>query len=112
MPPTPRLPQRPADLAANASQTQVTINGSKTRIADTALAHSNALKAAILKFSGTDISSETEDFDTGHENISIWTLYNHVLTNYGVKSPDDISFFRNELRSYDMEKPFSSQRKA
>jgi len=59
------------DLAANASQTQVTIHGSKTRIADTALVHSNALKAAILNVSGADISSETENFDTGHENVPI-----------------------------------------
>ena len=57
VPPTPRLPQRPADLAANASNTQVTIHGSKTRIADTALVHSNALKTAILQISGPDISS-------------------------------------------------------
>ena len=51
VPATPRLPQRPADLAANTSQTQVTIHQAKTRIADQALAHSYALKAAILKFS-------------------------------------------------------------
>ena len=108
VPATPRLPQRPADLAANASQTQVTIHQAKTRIADQALAHSYALKAAILKFSGPDISSETENFDTGHEHVSIATLYNHVITNYGVKSPEDIAFFRAELRNYDMDKPFST----
>ena len=108
VPATPRLPQRPADLAANASQTQVTIHQAKTRIADQALAHSFALKAAILKFSGTDISSETEDFETGHENVSIATLYNHVLLNYGVKSPDDISYFRGDLRNYELDKPFST----
>ena len=98
VPPTPRLPQRPADLAANASHTQVTIHGSKTRIADTALIYSHALKAAILKISGPDIASETENFDTGHEMVPIWTLYHHVLTHYGTKSPEDITFFRQELK--------------
>jgi hypothetical protein len=104
--PTPRLPQRPAELAANASNTMVTIHGSKTRIADTALVFSQALKAAILKISGPDISSETENFDTGHEHVPIWKLYHHVITNYGTKSPEDIAFFRQELRNYDMNKPF------
>ena len=108
IPPTPRLPQRPAELAANASNTQVTIHGSKTRIADTALLHSNAFKAAILKISGTDIASETENFDTGHEMVPIWMLYHHVLTHYGIKSPEDIAFFRQELKTYDMNKPFSA----
>jgi len=106
--PTPRLPQRPADLAANASNTQVTIHASKTRIADIALAHSHAFKAAILKISGPDIASETEDFDTGHETVPIWTLYHHIIINYGTKSPDDINHFRQELRHYDMDKPFST----
>jgi len=106
--PTPRLPQRPADIAANASNTQVTIHGSKTRIADIALAHSNAFKAAILKISGPDISSETEDFETGHENVPIWALYHHIIINYGTKSPEDINHFRQELRHYDMDKPFST----
>ena len=106
--PTPRLPQRPAELAANASNTMVTIHGSKTRIADTALVFSQALKAAILKISGPDISSETENFDTGHEHVPIWKLYHHVITNYGTKSPEDIAFFRQELRNYDMNKPFST----
>jgi hypothetical protein len=108
IPPTPRLPQRPADLAANATQTQVTIHTNKTRISDTALVNSKALKSAILRVSGTDIASETEDFDTGHENVPIWTLYNHVILNYGTKSPEDITFFRQELRNYDLDKPFST----
>ena len=108
LPATPRLPQRPADLAVNATATQVTIHGNKTRIADTALLHAKVLKAAILKCSGADISSETEDFATGHENVPIWTLYEHIILNYGVKSPDDIAFFRGELRNYDMDKPFST----
>ena len=108
VPPTPRLPQRPADLAANASNTQVTIHGTKTRIADIALVYSNALKAALLTMIGPDIASETEHFDTGHEMVPIWMLYHHVLINYGTKSPEDISFFRQELRKYDMEKPFST----
>jgi hypothetical protein len=108
IPPTPRLPQRPAELAANASNTQVTIHGSKTRIADTALLYSNAFKTAILQILGPDIASETEHFDTGHEMVPIWTLYHHVLTHYGTKSPEDIAFFRQELRHYDMDKPFST----
>jgi hypothetical protein len=106
IPPTPRLPQRPAELAANASNTQVTIHGSKTRIADTSLLYSNAFKAAILKILGPDIASETENFDTGHEMVPIWMLYHHVLTHYGTKSPEDIAFFRQELKKYDINKPF------
>ena len=86
----------------------MTIHGSKTRIADTALVHSNALKTVILQISGPDISSETEDFNTGHENVPIWMLYNHIIINYGTKSPEDIVFFRQELRHYDMIKPFST----
>lgn len=106
IPPAPRLPQRPADLAANASNTQVTIHGTKTRIADTAMVYANALKTAILTIIGPDIASEIEAFDTGHELVPIWMLYNHVIINYGTKNPEDIFFFRQELRNYDMEKPF------
>jgi len=35
-------------------------------------------------------------------------LYNHIIIHYGTKSPEDISFFRQELRNYDMDKPFST----
>lgn len=106
--PTLRLPGRPAALLGNANQTQVAIYGINTRIADYALAGSNALKDAILKIQGVDIASETEDFDTGHAMVSIWTIYHHVLINYGIKGPEDISHFKHDLRTWEMDKPFST----
>ena len=62
--PTSRLPQRPEDLADNATNTQVTIHEIKTTIADRALVHSKVLKAVLLQIIGTDIASEIEHFNT------------------------------------------------
>ena len=105
IPATNRLPTRPPELAGNASQTQVTIFTNKVRIADYALAGSAAIKDAILKIHGPDIASETEAFDTGHSAVEVWTLYNHVLIAYGILGPDDIAHFRQELRTWEMDKP-------
>ena len=100
-----RLPIRPPELAGNATQTQVTIFTNKVRIADYALAGSAAIKDAILKIHGPDIASETEAFDTGHSEVEVWTLYNHVLITYGILGPDDIAHFRQDLRTWEMDKP-------
>ena len=105
IPATNRPPVCPAELADNASQTQVTIFTNKVRIADYALAGSAAIKDAILKIHGPDIASETEAFDTGHSEVEVWTLYNHVLVTYGTLGPDDIAHFRHDIKTWEMDKP-------
>ena len=77
--PTLRLPARPAELAGNACHAQVTIHAQRTKITDTALANATLLKNTVIKSSGVDIASETEDFDTGHLLVPTWTLYDHVI---------------------------------
>ena len=106
--PTSRLPQRPEDLADNATNTQVTIHAIKTTIADRALVHSKVLKAVLLQIIGTDIASEIEHFNTGHELIPIWFIYKHMIDNYGIKTSEDINYFRNELKSWNADKPVST----
>jgi len=104
--PTPRIPRHPAELAGNANSAQVTIHGIKTKIADMALASVNLFKATLLESIGPDIASETEDFDSGHIDIPTWDIYNHVISNYGIKNADDIAYFRNSLNEWKPDQPF------
>ena len=107
-PATERLPQRPEPLGNDPAAKHITLYNMKTKIADTAQAHMHAFKALILKSHGPDIASETADHVRGHLDASISDIHSYVMRTYGTLDSDDILFFQQDLRRWDLEAPFNS----
>ena len=107
-PATERLPQRPEPLGNDPAAKHITLYNMKRTIADTALAHMNAFKALIIKSHGPDIASETSDHIRGHLDASISDIHSYVMRTYGTLDSDDILFFQQDLRRWDLEAPFNS----
>ena len=86
----------------------ITLHNMKTKIADTAQAYLHAYKALILKSHGPDIASETADHARGHLDVSISDIHSYVMRTYGTLDSDDILFFQQDLKRWDLEAPFNS----
>ena len=107
-PATERLPQRPEPLGNDPAAKHITLYNMKKTIADTAQAHMYAFKALILKSHGPDIASETADHARGHLDVSISEIHSYVMRTYGTLDSDDILFFQQDIRRWDIEAPFNS----
>ena len=107
LPVTERLPQRPEPLGNDPAAKHITLYNMKKTIADTAQAHMHAFKALILKSHGPDIASETADHARGHLDVSISEIHSYVMRTYGTLDSDDILFFQQDIRRWDIEAPFN-----
>ena len=108
VPPTPRLPQRPGPLAANAHAAVTTMYLNAMRIADTAAINAETFKQLMMDSCGEDIKLEIEDRIMGYLDIPHWEIFEYVSTNYGTLNADDITWFTEDLKTWNLEKPFAT----
>ena len=108
IPPTPRLPDFPPPLAANASNAQGIINSRSYAVATESRKLAAQLKTALIASCGEDIAAGTADVFTGHVHVQYWEIFNYVKTHYGTLNEADISRVKGDILLYDPTKSFAS----
>ena len=78
IPPTPRLPDFPPTLAANASNAQGILNSRIYAVATESRKLAAQLKIALIVSFGEDIAAGTADVFTGHVHVQYWEIFNYV----------------------------------
>ena len=88
--PTPRLPDFPPLLTANATNAQGILNFRSYAVATESRNLAAQLKNALIFSCGDDIAAGTAHVFTGHVNVQYWEIFDYVKTNYGTLNESDI----------------------